>query len=371
VQQVQQRSDSAEKSASGQAPYQGENMSPKEWAEAIPRRRVAWAIGVAVLALGIVVALALAFARSRAVPAPLEKLSIAVSSTPHAALLHLAAANNFFADEGLDVTLVPVSHGKAAMDLLAQGKTDLAAAAEVPFVISVLNGEPFAIALNIVSVSTEMAVVARRDRAIAQPRDLQDKKIGVTFGTSGDYFLWAFLTRHKLSPDRITLIDVPPGRLTQELARGSIDAMSIWQPIRYRAELALGENAASFSEPDAYTVTHVVVARRKLLEARPVTIQKLARAVLRAEEFNRANPQQALAQLAGRLKLDPKALEPGWEDLDLKVDLLQSQLITLEDEARWAMAQGYAPKGAVPNFLPHLYLDALLAVRPGRVTVVH
>ena len=35
------------------------------------------------------------------------------------------------------------------------------------------------------------------------------------------------------------------------------------------------------------------------------------------------------------------------------------------------MARGYAAKGPVPNLLPHLYLDALLAVRPERVTVLH
>jgi NitT/TauT family transport system substrate-binding protein len=35
------------------------------------------------------------------------------------------------------------------------------------------------------------------------------------------------------------------------------------------------------------------------------------------------------------------------------------------------MARGYAAKGHVPNFLPHLYLDALLAVQPERVTVLH
>ena len=70
--------------------------------------------------------------------------------------------------------------------MLAQRKTDMAAAAEVPFVIAVLNGQPFAIAATIVSVSTEMAVVARRDRSIAQPRDLMGKKIGVTLGTSGE-----------------------------------------------------------------------------------------------------------------------------------------------------------------------------------------
>ena len=331
-------------------------------------------IAVAASGLAIVVVLALGYVGGRSLfPAPLapvDKLSIALSTTPHAGLLHLAAAKGYFADEGLAVTLVPVSHGKAAMDLLAQGKTDLAAAAEVPFVIAVLKGEPIGIAATVVSVSTEMAVIARRDRAIALPRDLVGKKIGVTFGTSGEYFLWAFLIRNKLAPDSVTLVDVPPGRMTQELARGSIDAASTWQPIRFEAQAALGDAGVSFTEQNAYTVTHVVVGASAFLKERPKTIERLVRAMLKAEQFNRTEPEPALRLVAERLKLDAKALEPTWNDLALRVDLRQSQLITLEDEARWAMARGYAAPGTVPDFLPHLYLDALLAVQPDRVTVV-
>jgi NitT/TauT family transport system substrate-binding protein len=42
----------------------------------------------------------------------------------------------------------------------------------------------------------------------------------------------------------------------------------------------------------------------------------------------------------------------------------------MEEEARWAVARGYVAIGPVPNFLPHLYLDALLALQPERVTVL-
>ncbi|HKX43830.1 MAG TPA: NrtA/SsuA/CpmA family ABC transporter substrate-binding protein [Burkholderiaceae bacterium] len=334
-------------------------------------RRRAAALAMCALALLVAAAATLLYTSAPKPAAPLEKITIAVSSTPHAALLHLAAAKGFFAAEGLDATITPVSHGKAAIDLLAQGKADLAAAAEVPFVISVLNGESFAIAATVVSVSNEMAVVARRDRTIAAPRDLLGKKVGVTFGTSGEYFLWAFLIRHKLPPEQITLVDMPPGRMAQELARGSVDAVAAWQPIRFQAETTLGENAASLVEPDAYTVTHVVVAQREFLKTHRPTVEKLVRALLKAEAFNRSAPAQAMAVLAERLKIDARALQTGWDDLELRVDLLQSQLITLEDEARWAMARGYAPKGQVPDLLPSLYLDALNAVKPDRVTVVH
>jgi len=335
-------------------------------------RSLAWAAGpLAVIAVLAGLGFIYTQTRSPAAPQTLDKLSIAVSSTPHAALLHLAAAQGFFAAEGLDATLTPVSHGKAAIDLLEQDRIDMAAAAEVPFVISVLKGSQFSIAATVASVSSEMAIVARRDRGIETPRDLIGKKIGATAGTSGEYFLWAFLIRQRIQPSSITLVDVPPGQMTQQLAQGSVDAVSTWQPVRSATESALSENAASFVEPNAYAVTHVVAARTAWLKEHRAVAEKLVRALVRAEAFARDQPQQAMALVAERLKIDPKVLRASWAELDFRVDLLQSQLITLEDEARWAMARGYAPKAALPNFLPHLYLEALLAIEPARVTVVH
>jgi NitT/TauT family transport system substrate-binding protein len=348
-------------------------MSPPEAETAnTTRRRVGRVIALAGLAVAIALVVGLAVARwpFRA-PPPAEKLSLALSSTQHAALLHIAAAKGFFADEGLDVTVVPVSHGKAALELLAQGKVDLAAAAEVPFVISVMQGQPFGIAASMLGVSTEMAIVARRDHGITAPRDLVGKKVGVTLGTSGEYFLWAFLIRHKLPPEGVTMVDLGPGQIAQALASGTVDAASTWQPVRLNAETALGANAVSLTAPAAYTVTHVVVGRNDYLQGHDRALRKLVRALLKAEQFNRSAPEQALAVVAERLKLDAAALRPSWKELDFRVNLLQSHLVTLEDQARWAIARDLAPNKTVPNFLSHLYLDALLAERPERVTVVH
>jgi NitT/TauT family transport system substrate-binding protein len=351
----------------------GEN---KKLASEVRSRRIRAPI-VVVIALGIAVLLALGYASGRGLfpsppAAPVENLRVALGLTPDAALLHIAAAKGYFADEGLAVTLLPVSHGKVALDLLAQGKADLASAADVPFVISVLKGERLGIAAAVVSVPNEMAVVARRDRGIASSQDLLGKRVGVTFGTNGEYFLWAFLIRHKLAPDSVTLVDLPPGRMARELKNGTIDAVSTWEPIRSEAHAALGDNARSFVGPDAYSASQVVVGRSEFLKARSGAIERLMRALLKAEAFNRSEPQQALALVADLLRLDARALlASGWKDFQLKVDLRQSQLVTLEDEARWAMARGYADKGPIPNFLPHLHLDALLAVQPERVTVVH
>ncbi len=333
---------------------------------------------VAVITLIIALVLVLGYAGRRGLfltsrpVAPIDTLRIALAATPDAALLHIAAAKGYFVDEGLEVSLSRVSHGKVAIDLLTQDKADLAAAADVPFVISVLKGAHLGVAAAVIHVPNEMAVVGRRDRGIATPRDLQGKRVGVTFGTNGEYFLWAFLIRHRLAPDSVIRVDLPPGKMVEELRKGTVDAISTWEPVRSQAHEALGDNALTFTGADAYTATQVVVGRTEFLKARPRAIEKLMRALLKAEEFNRTQPQQALELVADQLKIDaPTLLASGWKDSEFKVDLRQSQLVTLEDEARWAMARGYADVAPIPNFLPHLHLDALLAVRPERVTVVH
>lgn len=165
-------------------------------------------------------------------------------------------------------------------------------------------------------------------------------------------------------------MDVAPGRIAQEIANRAVDATVTWKPLVFEVQAALGENALFLAADNGYTQMNVLLGRSVSLKERPVAIEKLTRALLKAEEFTRSRPQEALQLLSDWTKADIDVLRPMWREFDFRINLLQSHLITLEDEARWAMARGYAEKGPVPNFLPHLYLDALLAVRPERVTVV-
>lgn len=326
-----------------------------------------------VIGLAAAAALAAAYALNRsrkALPSTVEQLSIALPLVPHAGLVHLAASKGFFADHGLAVTLLPQSHGKAALAELLRGGADLAASADVPAVIEVLNGAPLSIAVTMASASNELAVLGRRDRGINTPGDLRGRRVGVTLGTSGEFFLWAFLVRHRLDPGSLTQVDLPPDRLIAALRDGRVDAIAAWQPVRHEAESALGSAIASFSAPDAYAQNYVLAGRQEFMAARPEALRRLMLALHDAERFVELQPREAKAMLAERLKLSTVTLEPAWQTLSLALDQSQSLLVTLEDVAGWAMARGYAPVRPVPNFLPHLYLDALAAVQPERVTVV-
>jgi NitT/TauT family transport system substrate-binding protein len=332
--------------------------------------RLWWIAGLVLLASAVAATVVLSVSR-RTGAGPAIPLTIALSSTPHAALLHLAAAQGYFADEGLDVSVTLVSHGKAALDLLYEGRADLAAAAEVPFVIGVLEGRALRMVASMLASTREMAVVARRDRGIAAAADLAGKRVGVTFGTSGDYFLWALLTRNQLLPERVTFVHTQPDRIVAALESGAIDAAALWQPLRREAEATLGGQGVTFTAPDAYTVTHVVVGQARFLQDHAEAARRLVRALLRAEARARSEPAHAIRAVALWLRTDPAELQASWTDLRFHVDLRQSQLITWEDQTRWAMARGLAKPGPVPNFLDSLHLDALEAARPDRVTIVH
>ncbi len=299
-----------------------------------------------------------------------ETLSIALPQAPHAGLIQLASAQGFFEARGMSVKVLPQTHGKAALAELLRGGADLAAAADVPIVIEVLKGAPLSIVTTVASASNELAVLARRDRQLITPADLQGRRVGVSLGTSGEYFLWAFMVRHRLAPQSLVLVDLPPSSLVDALRDGSVDAIAAWQPVRNDAERALGNLVGTFTAPDAYAQNYAIVGTSEFLARRGDALRRMMLALLDAERFVQASPAAAKQLLAAGLKLSPEALAPAWQDLDLAVDQQQDQLITLEDVASWAMARGYAPAQRMPNFLAHLSIDALQAVSPERVTVV-
>jgi NitT/TauT family transport system substrate-binding protein len=320
---------------------------------------------------GGVAALLYALNRRSVAPEALKSnVRIAVPLVPHAGLIHIASARGFFHDRGLGVTLLPQSYGKAALAELLRGHADLAVAADVPVVVEVLKGAPLSIVASVANASNELAVLGRIDRGIRTPGDLHGRRIGVTLGTSGEYFLWAFLVRNRIAPQSIQLVDLPPSGLIESLRHELVDGIAAWQPVRHEAELAFGDLIVSLHAPDAYAQNYVLVGQQDFLLAHQQELRHVVRALLDAEAFVNANPAGAKEVLAGLLKLSPGTLDPSWRDVTLEVEQQQAQLVTLEDVATWAMARNYAPSQPMPNFVSHLALDTLLAVSPERVTVV-
>src|SRR5689334_15269874 len=100
-----------------------------------------------------------------------QSITLAYLTLHDCALVHLALAKGFFAQEGLQVRPQLHEFGKQALASVLAGKADLATVAETPFTLAVLNGEQVAAVASIFTSSNDNAIVGRRDHGILSPAD--------------------------------------------------------------------------------------------------------------------------------------------------------------------------------------------------------
>jgi ABC-type nitrate/sulfonate/bicarbonate transport system substrate-binding protein len=303
-------------------------------------------------------------------PGPPEKVTIALAAIISSVLVKIADAKGFFREEGLDVTLQPHSYGKIALQSVLDGKADLATVADTPIMFAMMKGAKLSLLATIQTSTRDNAIVARKDRGIASAADLKGRKIGVTLGTSGDYFLDSHLVLNALSRKDVVIVDMKPEDMTDALLQGKVDAVSIWNPLVSNLGKALGERGITFFNESAYKETFDVVSMQTFSRQRPEAVRRFLRALVKAEDFVTANPQESQRIISEFCGIDIASLAGIWNDFQFNVSLNQSLLLTLEDQARWAIKNGLTDRRDVPNFFEALNIDGLKSVKPDAVRII-
>ena len=302
-------------------------------------------------------------------PAP---MTIAVNSRyAGTGLVFIAHVKGYFANAGLHVTLQPYTTGKDALDAALEGRAELATVADIPIMFAVMKGRPVSIVATISTVEKDPGVIGRKDKGILTPANLDGKRIGVTLGTSGHFMLDALLLRHKLSTDDVTLHDLQPQELAEALLQGDVDAVATWEPYLGALRSQLGANGIIFDGVEIYELPFNIAGTRDYVASHPEMIKKLVRALVRAEQLCRDEPDAARQIIASAMNVSLENLQELWLSYRFNVTLDQSLLLILEDETRWAIKNELTDRTTIPNYLDHFYLEALEAVRPEAVTVIH
>ena len=301
---------------------------------------------------------------------PVEKITIAVAADPSTALIYIATKENFFKDEGLDVELNKIGSGKVITETVVDKKADLGTAAETPVMFSIINGKKIQVIATIVTSDKETVVVARKDRGITTVSDLVGKKIGVTPGTTSDFVINTLLVLHKISRNEVELINLAPEEMFDSLMGGKVDAISTWNPHIINSQKKLGSNGITLGN-GGIIITMNLFTRDEFIQKNPEVIKKVLRALIQAEEFAKENPSESIKIVANALNIKDELLKEFWDIYSIKVTLDQFFLLSLEDEARWAIANKLTTATSAPNYLNFIYFDALEAVKPEAVTIIH
>ena len=105
----------------------------------------------------------------------MEQITIGAPSLEQNALLYVAAAQEYFETEGLQVTFKDYETGVGTLSALVNGEVDIACSAEYPFVSLAFQQKP----VKIIAADDKFEndyLVARKDRNISGAADLKGKK---------------------------------------------------------------------------------------------------------------------------------------------------------------------------------------------------
>ena len=305
-------------------------------------------------------------------PQPHIRLGAPLST--QASLVWLTRELGLFEKAGVRVELVPYPSGKRALQDLLQDRLDLAVSAETPFAIAAFDHPDLRLFSTLGKSDNEVRVLARRDHGIESPADLSGKTIATQRNSAVHFFLTSFLLYHGLDPQGVTIRFMKAEALAPALARGKVDAISMRDPILEEAQQAIGEGGwVEMSAPGLYTKTYNLLGRAEFVHKYPGAMERILQALIQAEEYLERHPAQARKLIAARIGLSESRLERLWPNLHFRVSLSQGLLVTLQEEAVWALAAGAVGNGGtatIPDFLVLLDLNPLSRVAPDSVGII-
>jgi NitT/TauT family transport system substrate-binding protein len=302
-------------------------------------------------------------------PAPPVPLSIGLQPNEAKALIYVAEDRNFFAKNGLQVTVRDYEPAATGVSAMLDGKVDIAGSSEFPVVTNILDGKTMSIICTddrFLSIS----LIGRKDRGIEKISDLKGKKIGIARGTINEFYLGRLLSLNGLGLKDVSLVDVRPAQFSDSIATGKTDAVICTQP--YASEIAgrMGDAVGVWPAQSSQPMYGIFVARTDWVANNPEQVVRFLRSMDMAAQYTAANPAAAQEIVKKRLNLSTAYMDSRWSQNRFSLSLDQSLVLAMEDEARWMMANNLTNATAVPDFRQHIYTDGMEAVKPGSVNII-
>ncbi len=268
---------------------------------------------------------------------------------------------------------VSVSNG-GVPDLARVDGADLATNAETQALrASVTNPD-----LRIIMTVSEglYRIVARRSAGISKLADLKGKRVATISITSSGYFLHRMLRTVGLDYADVTVVPLNTAGAEEAIAKGEIDAVTIWEPMIDNVARRLGDDAIEFNGKGIYREIFNLNASAEQL-ADPVQRQRIVafvRDVLKATRGLHADPRAAWTAVAKSAGLDESVVARTWHHHRYPGALVPDLLDVLEDEekylARSAPVRTPRSRAELAKLIDASVLEEALAGHPElRVTV--
>ena len=281
---------------------------------------------VAVMAFAAVVAVLIPSG-----PVPVE-IRLAGPERIRSAPLYVAMDKGFLAEQRITLVVTPFYTGKEAYVETMAGRQDVAAVAGMPVVTAWANGQKPAVLATLSQANAQAAIVVR-GVGRGDIRRLRGQKVAVLKATTSELFLITMLGSVGLTPQDVEIVDVPEKSIIDALAGGQVAAASLWEPVLGQALARFGREVSVIDNDGSFVDYWLLATSETWLNANRGAAERLLRALVKAQEFIRAHPDEARAIVQRHVPRDSMVWDPRIFRIRLDTALLES----LKGNARIAL----------------------------------
>ena len=252
-----------------------------------------------------------------------------------------AVAQGFYKEAGLDVTVVQGNGSANTVQLVANGRAQLAYADAVAVMQLIAKGAPMKIVATVYQ-SNPNALMALKKTGIKSFQDLKGKKVGVPSGSSQTTMLPLLLKANNLKDSDINMIDMPPASMVPALLQGQVDAvLGSIDAYQIQAESQGAQlDVYRFADFGVPTVSTSIFASNDYLKSNGEVVKKFVAASLKGWGFAMDHPDQAIKDVT-KIFPDTKA-QLATQELAAAITLFCSggaKYIGKAEPALWTKSQ--------------------------------
>jgi sulfonate transport system substrate-binding protein len=183
-------------------------------------------------------------------------------------------------------------------------------------------------------------IVARRSAGIERVSDLRGKRVGVPLNTSAHFYLAQRLRQARLTESDVTLVALAQADMAGAIAKGDVDAVSIWEPWAHNSSEALAADAVVLEDRSLYrelfnlnTTSDVLADREKR-----AALVALVRGTIRSSRQLESGPAIVAPLLASKINVKVDTTTTVWNEFRFPASLPSDLLDVLAEEEAWLAA---------------------------------
>ena len=249
--------------------------------------------------------------------------------------LHLAVEKGYIDDSDINLVDSPSPHG--SIQGMRNGDLDAVALTLDEVLLLADQGVTLEVVLVLDFSNGGDAIIARE--GITTVEQLKGRRVGLESNALGTYLLSRALEQHGMVLSDVEPIYINVSGHRQALARGKVDAVVTFDPVRSEL-LASGGQEVFSSREIPNEIVDVLAVRKSYAAAHRRRVEELISGWYQALNYLKSQPRAAAQMIGKRLKQRPDEVLQGFRTLQLpsRIDTLALMQAGAEGEAPLAVA---------------------------------